>query len=53
MAFADNLNALVDEIREDLVNMGGLASQLSKDKTRAYQFLAPVDVLEKVIKHIL
>lgn len=51
--FRDTFNHSVDEIRDDLTNLGGKASHLNKDKTRPLQFIAPVDLLEKTINYLL
>ena len=51
--FKETFNASVDQVRRDLETLGGKASRLNKDKTRPLQLIAPVDVLEKVIAHLL
>ena len=51
--FRETFNASVDTIRDDITNLGGRASQLNKDKTRPLQFIAPTDLLEKTISHLL
>ncbi|CAK0821406.1 unnamed protein product [Prorocentrum cordatum] len=51
--FRKSYNDSADAIRDDLANLGGRASQLSKDKTRPLQFIAPVHLLEKTINFLL
>ena len=46
-------NSCVDQIRVENRKLGGKGAQLNKDKTRPLQFIAPLDVFEKVITYLL
>ena len=51
--FINSFNKYVDKVRADQKVLGGQSSRLNKEKTRALQFIAPVDVFEKVIAWLL
>ena len=51
--FIDTFNKYVDKVRADQKVLGGESSRLNKEKTRALQFIAPLDVFEKVIAWLL
>ena len=51
--FIDTFNKFVDKVRADQKVLGGQSSRLNKEKTRALQFIAPLDVFEKVIAWLL
>ena len=51
--FIDTFNKYVDKVRADQKVLGGQSSRLNKEKTRALQFIAPLDVFEKVIAWLL
>ena len=51
--FISTFNEYVDRVRADQKVLGGESSRLNKEKTRALQFIAPLDCLEKVIHFLL
>ena len=51
--FTDEFNDSVDCVRADRRRGGQNADLTNKDKTRAVQFIPPLDVFEKVIAHLV
>ena len=51
--FINTFNKYVDKVRADQKVLGGQSSRPNKEKTRALQFIAPLDVFEKVIAWLL
>ena len=51
--FINIFNEYVNKVRADQKVLGGQSSRLNKEKTRALQLIAPLDVFEKVIAWLL
>lgn len=51
--FVSTFNEYVGRVRADQKVLGGESSRLNKEKTRALQFIAPLDCFEKAIRFLL